>query len=76
MEKISEAAQAIFAARRSQTPLGQLPAVLRPNTEAEAYRVQDAVPRHTAEVTQETAYATQFPCKPGEGAVAPSAGQD
>jgi hypothetical protein len=26
---------------------------MRPNTEAEAYRVQDAVPRHMAEVTQE-----------------------
>jgi 2-keto-4-pentenoate hydratase len=43
MEKISESAQAIFAARRSRTPLGQLPALARPHTEAEAYRVQEAV---------------------------------
>jgi 2-keto-4-pentenoate hydratase len=43
MERISEAAHAIFAARCSRTPLGQLPAVVRPSTEAEAYRVQEAV---------------------------------
>ncbi|WP_046867648.1 2-keto-4-pentenoate hydratase [Microvirga massiliensis] len=43
MERISEAAHTIFAARRSRAPLGQLPAVVRPSTEVEAYRVQEAV---------------------------------
>jgi 2-oxo-3-hexenedioate decarboxylase/2-keto-4-pentenoate hydratase len=43
MDKNSGAAQTIVDARRSRSPLGRLPAELRPHDEAEAYRVQEIV---------------------------------
>jgi 2-oxo-3-hexenedioate decarboxylase/2-keto-4-pentenoate hydratase len=42
MDRISEAAQAIVSARRSRSALGVLLRSLRPQGEAEAYRVQEA----------------------------------
>ncbi len=43
MDRIREAAQVIVSARASRTPLDVLPASLRPQDEAEAYQVQQAV---------------------------------
>ena len=43
MDRISEAAQAIVSARRSRSPLSVLPLWLRPQDEAEAYHIQEAV---------------------------------
>ena len=43
MDRISEAARAIVSARRSQSPLGVLPLSLRPQSEADAYAIQEAV---------------------------------
>ena len=43
MTDIRAAAEIIAAARRSRTPLGPLAADALPTTEAEGYRIQDAV---------------------------------
>ncbi len=43
MTDIRSAAEAIAAARRGRTPLAPLPAKAAPTTEAEGYRIQDAV---------------------------------
>jgi 2-oxo-3-hexenedioate decarboxylase/2-keto-4-pentenoate hydratase len=43
MDRISEAARVIVSARRSRSPLGVLPLSLRPQDEADAYCIQEAV---------------------------------